>query len=359
MFTGGPLARYRALVDTSEREATVSAEMGSGAVPDVLGSPYEQRRITLPPDNEGEVVATLVSLRAAAPTNRAVLYLHGFVDYFFQKHLAEFFTARGYDFYALDLRKYGRSLLAHQSPNFCADIAEYYPEIDESLRIIREEAGHDTVLLVGHSTGGLIAALYAHRVRGKGLVQGVFLNSPFLEFNAPWIIKRGLASVVRLLGRLAPKSGTGQQLGTVYGRTIHADYEGEWQYDLAWKPLNGYKVFAGWARAISLGHRQAQRGLAIDVPVLLAASARSYVGPLSEAAHRADAVLNVADMLRYGPGLGRTVTVVQIDGGLHDLTLSAPPVRAALFDEVDDWLRATPGLGTSAGSPAAAETPQS
>jgi alpha-beta hydrolase superfamily lysophospholipase len=101
-----------------------------------------------------------------------VLYIHGFVDYFFQTHLAEFFTARGYDFYALDLRKYGRSLLAHQTPNFCTDIAEYYTEIDEAVRIIREADGHDTLLVNGHSTGGLIAALWAHRVRGKGLVQG-------------------------------------------------------------------------------------------------------------------------------------------------------------------------------------------
>ena len=65
-------------------------------------------------------MATLVRRRADAPTRRAVLYLHGFVDYFFQTHLAEFFTDRGFDFYALDLRKYGRSLLPHQTPNFCA-----------------------------------------------------------------------------------------------------------------------------------------------------------------------------------------------------------------------------------------------
>ena len=78
---------------------------------DVLGAPYERRTIVLADDDEGEVVGTLVRLRAAGPTKRAVLYVHGFVDYFFQTHLAEFFTARGYDFYALDLRKYGRSLL--------------------------------------------------------------------------------------------------------------------------------------------------------------------------------------------------------------------------------------------------------
>jgi alpha-beta hydrolase superfamily lysophospholipase len=311
---------------------------------DVLGAPYTRRRIALPPDYEGEVEATLVALRAAAPTRRAVLYLHGYVDYFFQKHLAEFFTGRGYDFYALDLRKHGRSLLPHQSPNFCIDVAEYFAEIDAALAIIRDEDGHDTVLLNGHSTGGLVGALYAHRVRGRGLIQGVFLNSPFLEFNEPWLVRRGFAPLLRLLGRLRPKSGIGQQLGTVYGSTIHADYKGEWQYDLRWKPLNGFKIYAGWARAISRAHAAAQRGLAIDVPVLLASSARSYKGKLSEAAHHADSVLNIADMLRYGPRLGRDVTLVQIEGGLHDLTLSAPAVRQALFSEVGRWLDSVAGL---------------
>ena len=315
---------------------------------DVLGAPYQQRRIDLPADYEGPVVATLVSLRAAAPTRRAVLYVHGFVDYFFQTHMAEFFTARGYDFYAVDLRKYGRSLLPHQTPNFCKDLAEYYPDLDESLRIIREEDGHDTVLLMGHSTGGLITSLYADRVRGQGRVQGLLLNSPFLEVNAPWFVRRGLAPLVRLIARVNPKSGIGQELGDVYGRTIHADYDGEWHYDLNWKPLAGFKVHAGWAAAISRAQRHVQRGLAIDVPVLVASSARSYVGKLSEAAHHADSVLNVEHMHRYGPGLGSQVTLVRIEGGLHDLALSAPAVRATFFDEVDRWLRTTPGLGTDA-----------
>jgi alpha-beta hydrolase superfamily lysophospholipase len=314
---------------------------------DVLGTPYERRTIVLPPDHEGEVVATLVSLRAPVPTRRAVLYVHGYVDYFFQTHLAEFFTSRGYDFYALDLRKYGRSLRSHQTPNFCRDIAEYYPELDEAIRIIRDEDGHDTVILNGHSTGGLLAALWAHRVRRRDLVQGVFLNSPFLDFNSPWVVKRGLAPVVRLIGRLSPKSGIGQELGTTYGMTIHRDHHGEWSYDLVWKPLNGYKIHAGWVRAMSRAQRQAQRGLAIEVPVLVASSSRSYTGKYSDAAQHADSVLNVKDMARYAPALGRDVTYVQIEGGKHDLTLSAPDVRARLFAQVDRWLRTTPGLGVT------------
>ncbi len=160
-------------------------------------------------------------------------------------------------------------------------------------------------------------------------------------------MKRGLAPLVNLIGRLSPRSGIGQELGTTYGTTIHSDHHGEWTYDLAWKPLNGYKIHAGWVRAMSRAQRRAQRGLAIDVPVLVASSSRSYVGKYAEAAHHADAVLNVKDMERYAPGLGTDVTYVQIEGGKHDLTLSRPDARALLFAELDRWLRSTPALGAT------------
>src|SRR5690606_96962 len=92
---------------------------------DLLGAPYQRRVIDLGEDDEGPVVATLVSRPAREQTRRAVLWVHGFSDYFFQTHVADFFTDQGFDFYALDLRKYGRSLRAHQTPNFCRSLGEY------------------------------------------------------------------------------------------------------------------------------------------------------------------------------------------------------------------------------------------
>jgi alpha-beta hydrolase superfamily lysophospholipase len=311
---------------------------------DVLGTPYEVMRLSLEADNEGEVVATLVRRRCDTPTNRAVLYLHGFIDYFFQTHLAEFFTTRGYDFYALDLRKYGRSLLSHQTPNYCGDIAEYFAEIDEAVRIIREEDGHDVLLVNGHSTGGLTTALWAHRVRGRGLVQGLFLNSPFFEFNTPWFSRRVVGPVVERMGGRRPMRKLPQKLGATYGLSIHRDHHGEWTYDLAWKPLNGYPLYAGWVRAIRIAHRQVQSGLDIDVPVLVACSARTYRGRFAEAAHHADSVLNVDHIARFAVGLGKNVTLVRIEGGKHDLTLSPPAAREQLFTELDRWLRQTLGV---------------
>jgi alpha-beta hydrolase superfamily lysophospholipase len=313
---------------------------------DVLGAPFEQRRIVLPPDNEGPVVATLVRAKAPATTRRAVLYLHGFVDYFFQTHLAEFYLSRGYDFYALDLRKHGRSLLPHQTPNFTSDVAEYFAEIDEAVRIIREEEGHDVLLVNGHSTGGLVGGLWAHRVRGRGLVQGLFLNSPFFEFAQPALIRGALLAVISRIGARQPTRKLPQELGTTYGKSVHRSEHGEWDYDLAWKPLNGYPIFAGWVGAIHRAQRDLQAGLSIDVPVLVGCSTRSYSGKYSEAAQHADSVLNVDHMTRYAAGLGRDVTVVRIEDGLHDLTLSRPAARQQLFGLLDEWL--TRALGSDA-----------
>jgi alpha-beta hydrolase superfamily lysophospholipase len=320
--------------------------------PDVLGPPYERHTIDLGRDDEGEVVATLVRRRAERPTGRAVLYVHGFVDYFFQTHVADFFAARGWDFYALDLRKYGRSLLPHQTPNFCRDLGDYFPELDAAAGIVRDEDGHDTLLAMGHSTGGLIVSLWAHARRDAELVDGLFLNSPFFDLNAPWLVRRPLVAAVARLGRRAPHRILPFGLGTVYGESIHADHRGEWTYDLAWKPLAGFPVRAGWLDAIRTGQRRLRAGLDIPIPVLLACSARSFRGTKwQDAASLADAVLDVEHMIRWAPRLGQHVTVSRFDGGMHDLTLSSPAVREKVFAEVGRWAEAFLGAGPTTPRP--------
>src|SRR5213075_3543738 len=125
--------------------------------PDRLLAGFESLELEFPADYEGAVVSTLVRLPTPNAPRGAVLYVHGFSDYFFQRHMAERFAAEGYAFYALDLRKYGRSLRPHQHPNFCKNIAEYYADITAAIDAIGAP-----VLLAGHSTGGLVGSLYAH-----------------------------------------------------------------------------------------------------------------------------------------------------------------------------------------------------
>ena len=35
-----------------------------------------------------------------------------------------------------------------------------------------------------------------------------------------------------------------------YARSLHRDYFGEWDFDLAWKPEASWPVYAGWIRAV-------------------------------------------------------------------------------------------------------------
>src|SRR5436853_5771391 len=140
--------------------------------PDRLLAGYEALELDFPADYDGAVVATLVRLPTARAERGAVLYVHGYSDYFFQRHMAERFAAEGYAFYALDLRKYGRSLRPHHHPNFCKHLSEHYADIDAALATIGEP-----VLLAGHSTGGLITSRYAHEGAKRAQVQGLWLNS--------------------------------------------------------------------------------------------------------------------------------------------------------------------------------------
>ncbi|MHA7218707.1 alpha/beta hydrolase [Arthrobacter sp. MDT1-48-3] len=307
---------------------------------DVLGPGYQVRTLPLRPDDEGEVVATLVRSRVPGGSRRAVLYVHGFVDYFFQTDLADAWRDAGFDFYALDLRKYGRSLRAHQTPNYIPALEDYDEELDEAARIIREDEGHDVLVVMAHSTGGLVTSLWAHRRRGRGIVDALALNSPWFDLNASLFQRTFGTAAVHRIGTLRPRVVVGK-VGSAYGRYLHRETGGAWEYDLAWKPHGGFPVVAGWLRAVRRGHAELNRGLAIDCPVLVACSdATSNPTTEPDRISSTDVVLDVAHIAGRAPKLGRLVTLVRIAGGIHDLALSPEPARAAFFAELGRWHRA-------------------
>ena len=328
--------------------------------PDVLGAGWQARTLHLRPDEQGAgAVATLVRRTPAARdaegpdgtvpdeggARRAVLYVHGYVDYFFQTHLADAWADAGYTFYAVDLRDHGRSIRDGRLPNYTPRLAAYTEELDRAARILREEEGNDVVVVNGHSTGGLVAALWAHGRRGRAVVgrrpmDALVLNSPWLELNRPWFDRVVTTHLVDLVvGRVAPTAVVGS-LSPAYGQWLARSDGGAWEYDLTWKPHEGFGARAGWLRTIRRAHAAVARGLAIDVPVLVCTSDAS--GPAKgehDALDRTDSVLAVEHMWQRAPRLGADVTVVRIPGGVHDLVLSPEPARTAYLDAVREWVQ--------------------
>lgn len=288
----------------------------------------------------GDNVAHLVRYRSEKPVNGALLYVHGFTDYFFQKHVAEHFAALGYDFYAVDLRAYGRSLQPGQLPNFVTELSYHFEELDAAARIIRDEDGHRRLTLMGHSTGGLISMMWAHERRDDDVLDALVLNSPWMDLAESWFLRTVGTWLVNLVGRVNPTAVVQKQMESVYGLSLHRDGNGEWEFDTGWKPASGFPVRAGWLRTIRRNHARLHRGLAVRVPVLLLRSSQSLLKSKnwSPEAMRADTVLDVAHMAKWAAKIGPQVTVVSIEGGMHDLFLSAPAVRERALSEIDNWL---------------------
>ena len=356
---------------TSSCGAARTGGGGPNVAPTAAPAAYEWRTDTLlgdegfwaltlafEPDYDGPVSATLVRRPLRPERECAVLYLHGYIDYFFQVHLADYYqytlsggqTGKGCDFFALDLRKYGRSLPPYYPyPNFARNLDEYFPEITKALTIIRGE-GYRFVILNAHSTGALTAARYLQDGFARGAIDAAFLNSPFLDFNDRDISWFG-ETFARLVGWIAPHYKRPSPVPRWYARSLLrpsqacVDCHGRWVFDPKLKPLDGFPTFLGWVRAIAIAQKKVRKG-GIGQPILILHSARSNDGADTiwhEEYRRSDLVLDVEDMKREGKGLGRHVTIRPVEGGVHDLVLSDADALTRVFAEVTAWLRGLPG----------------
>lgn len=293
--------------------------------PDALLEGFETTEIALPDDYEGAAWATLVRKAGMPPARRVILYVHGFIDYFFQAHMAERFIAEGWRFYALDLRKHGRSMSAHQRPNFCKDLEEYFADLTRAIDLVLMEEGLGRLALMGHSTGGLICAMYADCGERRDRLSALVLNSPFFEFRVPASRRHELA-IACALGRWLPYLSNPKAVLPAYAKSLHKDHAGEWQFDTRFKPIEGFPPYFGWMRAARSGHRRVQARLDIRCPVLSMYSDES------------DIVLDWHHIARFSPRLGRRVTLAQFPGALHDLVLSRAQIREQVFLRMFEWL---------------------
>jgi alpha-beta hydrolase superfamily lysophospholipase len=335
----------------------------TGWQPDVLPGYWQ---LTIPlgddPDGEGPIDATLLRRGDAAPATDAVLAVHGYTDYFFHTSLADHFAGRGFAFYALDLRKCGRSSRSGLTPHFITDLARYDRELDRALEIIGEETGSARVLVYGHSAGGLIVSLWLDRLRRRGAISrpratGLVLNSPFLDVPGPvplrWPPTRALIAAIARVGnkRIARAPS---ETGGAYGASLHRDYHGEFDYDLQWKPLGGFPITFGWLSAVRAGQAKLHRGLDVGVPNLILRSDHSVTEASDAAALQCgDAVLDVRHIARWAGCIGNRTTIVPVIDAKHDVFLSTPQPRRVAYQQLDTWLgdylSATAGVASQNG----------
>ncbi len=292
---------------------------------------FTKRPLELPREADGPLRATLVSATVGVGRKRAVLFVHGYADYFFHVHVAQAVLDAGLGFAALDLRRSGRSRDPKNWAHFARSIDDYFVELDWAIDALAAE-GTTEIVLFAHSTGGLIGVHYAARGARRAALVGLVLNSPFFSFS-PQGRERFELAVASAIGRILPGLSVRPGLDTGYGRTLHASQLGTFDYDLEKKPLEAFPIRAGWVRMILLAQVALERSLGVTQPVLvLHSSASRRAGPeLVPADFTSDLVLGVEEMKLLAPQVGPRVTLREIQDGKHDLTLSSPePQREAI-----------------------------
>lgn len=307
--------------------------------PDILDG-YEARYVGQGEAFDGPCRSTIVRRLAPGGSKRAYLYIHGFNDYFFQSEMGKEFVDSGFNFYAVDLRRYGRSREPWQYPFNVRDIREYYADIDSALAQIRRDGNVD-VTLSGHSTGGLTVACYAAD-RGDSVgVDRVVTDSPFLEWNFNGFMRNVGAPVVGFFGKIFKNAKIKQSHCDGYAYSLLKQYHGQWTYDTEWKMIYSPPVTFSWVGAInSAQSRLMKRHDNIRVPILVMHSSRKISGcGWTPEFQTGDAVLDPAMIARRGERLGSVREVCAIDSGLHDLILSSPQARRQAYETIFRFIR--------------------
>ncbi|MGV3563045.1 MAG: alpha/beta hydrolase, partial [Nocardioides sp.] len=220
----------------------------------------------------------------------------------------------------------------------------YDAELDEAVHRVVARDGHRRLVLSAHSTGGLVVPLWADRRRRSGdpvlrrVLGGLVLNSPWFDMQGAWWMRSLGTAVVDQVGRRRPRLEVPRTVTGVYARSLHRDHDGEWDFDLAWKPIESFAVHAGWLRAIRHGHARLQRGLDVPAPVLVLSSDRSaFPREMVEDVHETDVVLEVPQIRRWATAIGSRVTYVAVAGARHDVVLSRQPAREQVYRELERW----------------------
>ncbi|MGM9470668.1 alpha/beta hydrolase [Pseudarthrobacter sp. YS3] len=325
---------------------------------DFLGPAFQVRELPLAPDDEGEVVASLVrcSVRPPRPHSqgtgnndrapvRVVLYLHGWADYFLQAELARYVASQGIHFYAVDLRKFGRSLRDWQTPGYATDLDVYDEDLAAALAAIRADVAHLTgpdappdVHLLAHSFGGLIAARWADR--HPGALSTLILNAPWLELQGSSLVRNIAMHLVEPVARSDPRRPFHFPDMPGYWQSMSSEAHGEWQLNPVWRPASSFPIRAGWAKAVLAGHSEIARGLDITAPVLVLLSDRTRIQAewTAELMH-VDAVIDVEETATRALRLGRRVSVFRYPGAMHDVFLSSQRIREEAYRDVVRWVR--------------------
>ena len=263
--------------------------------------------------------------------DKAILFIHGYNDYFFHEHLAKRFIDEGFDFYALDLHGYGRSIECEQNYNIY-DISDYFTELENSINTIRSRGVKD-LTIVAHSQGGLMATMYA---KEHNNFERLVLNAPFYEVYSNGFVVNVLKPFVGWIGG-AFKDG---RLPDIRGESpYNKDLYKRWHFDKKLKKLKTDGLYLGYLNAINRAQRELKEGAKFAMPLLLLSSDKNGDVTNPEELVCSDTVISVQRVKELSQEFEGDITYIPIKDAQHDIYLSYNKPRNKAIDTTIEWIK--------------------
>lgn len=129
-----------------------------------------------------------------APPRATILIVHGYAEHSGRYgHLAARFIAAGFEVHAFDHRGFGRS----EGRRGLVRLDVCLRDLDQMIRHVRAHAASPDLIVLGHSMGGGIAALYS--ITQQPDLAGLMLSSPALSIPILPVLHPLALAVGRLL----------------------------------------------------------------------------------------------------------------------------------------------------------------
>ena len=145
-------------------------------------------------------------------SKKCIIYLPGNNDYFNNSEFAKECTDKGFNFYAISFPHFGFTMAPDDKrPSYFETIPSLYRYIDFVVRHYK----YDNIdILMGHSTGGLIATCYAEfknrtRTDDNLFVNRLCLSSPFFAFDGNETLLQIVSAVGLVFKTINIKSASG------------------------------------------------------------------------------------------------------------------------------------------------------
>lgn len=265
--------------------------------------------------------------------DNALIWIHGYNDYYYNLYIGEKFIKNGFDIYAIKLRRYQQN--NHDKIFYCDNLNEYIQDIDNLFPRILEKK-YKKIILYGHSMGGLVSSIYCKDGRYKDKITHLILNSPFFDFKLNFIEKFLIYYIIYYLGYFFPN---------LIIRSIDSNKVNYLTQNIKKRFYinNNYKlnvlspVYASWIKTvIDYQNRIKYNNLNLKIPILVLFCDKST--EFTNSNQTGDDTLEVEHIDKYSENLGTNLKKYKFKNAIHDIFSSSLDIINDAFEITLNWI---------------------